>query len=264
MRDLIFIKLGGSLLTDKRRPETARCEVIARLGREVAAVARPRPGGVVVGHGSGSFGHATADRHGLRGALRSDSQIDGVAATRGQAMRLDQLVVEALLAAGCRPFSYAPSSYMMAAAGRPRALRPEPILHGLDLGLLPVVYGDVVMDREWGASICSTETVFLALVRALLRRGRGVRRVLWLGDTEGVFGADGRVVPRLTVAAARRLLPAVGGAAGTDVTGGMHHRLQTAISLAERGVTSWIGDGRRPDLLQRAMVGDRVPGTTIQ
>lgn len=263
MRDLLFIKLGGSLLTDKRRPETARAEVIARLGREVAEVAAGQPGGVIVGHGSGSFGHASADRHDLRGVLRLDSQIDGLAETRSQAVRLDQMVVEALLAGGARPFSYAPSSYMMSAAGRPRAVRPEPILHGLDLGLLPVVYGDVVMDREWGAAICSTETVFLALLRALGRRGRRVGRVLWLGETEGVYGADGRLVPQLTAAAAHRLLPAIGGAAGADVTGGMHHRLQTAIALARLGITSWIGDGREPELLQRAAAGEQAPGTLV-
>jgi len=264
MPDLIFIKLGGSLLTDKRRPETARAEVIARLGREVAEVAAGRPGGVILGHGSGSFGHASADRHDLRGALRSDSQLDGVAETRSRAMRLDQRVVEALLVGGARPFSYAPSSYMMAAAGRPRAVRPEPIEHGLDLGLLPVVYGDVVMDREWGAAICSTETVFVALVRALRRRGRRVGRMLWLGETEGVYDREGGLVPRLTIADATRLLPGVGGAAGADVTGGMRHRLQTAIALARLGVPSWIGDGREPGRLQRAAAGEPVPGTLIR
>ena len=33
-RELVFVKLGGSIITDKRRPSTARPGVIARLARE--------------------------------------------------------------------------------------------------------------------------------------------------------------------------------------------------------------------------------------
>ena len=36
MSDLVFMKLGGSLITDKRRFEAARPVVITRLGKEIA------------------------------------------------------------------------------------------------------------------------------------------------------------------------------------------------------------------------------------
>ena len=62
-----------------------------------------------------------------------------------------------LLAAGLPPFTWAPSSALVARAGRPVAGTIEPLIGALDLGLLPVAYGDVVADCLWGASICSTE-----------------------------------------------------------------------------------------------------------
>ena len=37
MGELVFLKLGGSLITDKRRFETARTGVIARAAKEIAA-----------------------------------------------------------------------------------------------------------------------------------------------------------------------------------------------------------------------------------
>ncbi len=259
---LTLVKLGGSLITDKRRPGRARRQVIARLAGEVAAAAAAAgPGRLIVGHGSGSFGHPAAARHGVdRGDGGGPA---GVAETQARAAALHRLVVDALLEAGAAPFSLAPSSFMAASAGRPVGLSLEPLLLALDRSLLPVTYGDVVLDRRQGATICSTETVFDALIRALARRGRPVGRVLWLGETEGVWDAGGQLVEEITRANLPRVLAAAGAAAGTDVTGGMRHRLEAAAALARRGVESWILDGLAPGRLARALGGDRVPGTRV-
>ena len=66
MHDLIFLKLGGSLITDKSREATAREGVIRRAAREMKEALEARPDlRLLVGHGSGSFGHFVAQRYGL-------------------------------------------------------------------------------------------------------------------------------------------------------------------------------------------------------
>ena len=260
---LTLIKLGGSLITDKRRPGRARTKVIARLAAEVAAAAKRRQGRLILGHGSGSFGHPAAARHRVHRGVATGADPAGVAETQARAATLHRLVVDALLEAGAAPFSQAPSSFMSAAAGRPVGLGLEPLLRSLELALLPVTYGDVVLDRRQGAAICSTETVFQALVQALRRRGRRVARVLWLGETDGVYDGDGALVPKVTGANLRRVLAATGGAAGADVTGGMRHRLETAAALSRWGVESWILNGLEAGSLTRALAGRRVPATRV-
>ena len=42
-RELVFVKLGGSVITDKTLAETARPAVIARLAAEVAHALAARP-----------------------------------------------------------------------------------------------------------------------------------------------------------------------------------------------------------------------------
>ncbi len=145
---LTLIKLGGSLITDKRRPGKAWGEVIAQVAGEIAAAASKRPGGLIVGHGSGSFGHPSAARHGVHRGVGVPADLAGVAETQARAATLHRLVVESLLAAGAAPFSLAPSSFMSAAAGRPVGLAIEPLMRALAIGLLPVTYGDVVLDRR--------------------------------------------------------------------------------------------------------------------
>src|SRR5262249_33968363 len=140
------------------------------------------------------------------------------------------------------------------------------LLLALTRGLLPVLYGDVVMDRAQGVAICSTERLLALLARRLPERGIVVRRALWLGETAGVWDGEGRTIPRLTRADLAGLGGALGGSAdtaGTDVTGGMRHRVETALDLADLGIPSLILDGREAGLLERALAGEAVPGTEI-
>ena len=51
---LTFLKLGGSLITDKTHPRTPRPESLARLASEIAAALGEDPAlALILGHGSG-------------------------------------------------------------------------------------------------------------------------------------------------------------------------------------------------------------------
>jgi isopentenyl phosphate kinase len=263
MPDLTLLKLGGSLITEKARPETPRREVIARLAGEIARATRDSPGRLIVGHGSGSFGHVAARESGIASGLRSAEQLPGVSKTQERAAALHQLVIAALVEAGALPFSIAPSSCLVAEAGRPVAFAAEPLLLALDRGLLPVIYGDVVTDRAWGISIASTEKLFEILARTLLDSGRPIRRALWLGETDGLWDGQGRTIPSLSAADFDRAAEAIGAPSGTDVTGGMRHRVETALALARLGVPSLLANGLTPGLLERALRGEEVTGTEV-
>ncbi|HEV8578880.1 MAG TPA: isopentenyl phosphate kinase [Thermoanaerobaculia bacterium] len=263
MSEVVLLKLGGSLITDKARPETPRREVLIRLAGEVARNAAERPFRLILGHGSGSFGHVAAQRFDLASGIRSVDQLPGISFTQERAAALHRLVIAALAEAGALPFSIAPSSCLVAAGGEPIAFAAESLLLALERGLLPVLYGDVVMDRERGAAICSTEKLFDFAVRRLLDRGWTVRRVIWLGETDGLYDTSGKTVPHLSAADFAAAVQAIGAPAGTDVTGGMRHRVETALALARLGVPSLLANGLIAGLLERALRGEEVPGTVV-
>lgn len=263
MPEVVLVKLGGSLITDKQSPDTLRRDLLGRLAQEIARVGREGGERLVLGHGAGSFGHVAAAKYGLNRGRIEPRQLPGVSLTQERAASLHRAVIDSLLAAGALPFSLAPSSFLTAAAGRPRAARLEPLRRALGLGLLPVVFGDVVLDRRWGASICSTETLFLTFVGPLRRAGWRVGRAFWLGETEGVYDPQGATIARIRRSEIDSLLSTARPPRGTDVTGGMVHRLTTAGQLAALGLTSWILDGRAPGRLQKALAGEEVPGTLV-
>ncbi len=261
---VVLVKLGGSLITDKHRPETARRQVIERLARELAKARVEAVQAIVLGHGSGSFGHTAAAEHRLTSGLTTPRQLAGVSATQAAAARLHRLVLEALAAAGATPFSLAPSSYLVTHHGRPNNLAVDPLAGALAAGLLPVTYGDVVMDSGQGVAIASTETVLTAVARRLAQRGYRLVRALWAGETAGLLDARGQTVPSLDAAALARAIREASGAAGLDVTGGIRHRLEATRVLARLGVPSLLFDGRVPGALTRALAGEEVEGTRVE
>ena len=61
---MIFLKLGGSLITDKTAVSTIRPPIVHRLAGEIAAARAQNPDlRLMLGHGAGSFGHVAAAKH---------------------------------------------------------------------------------------------------------------------------------------------------------------------------------------------------------
>lgn len=261
-REVVLIKLGGSLLTDKAKSAVLRGRRLARLAGELARGLAQTDLVAIVGHGSGSFGHVAAARHGFGGS-EAEVTPEGVAAVQAAAADLHARVTEAFRKAGVAAFSLAPSSFIVTDDGRPRSAPLGPLLGAVESGLVPVTYGDVVMDRSRGASICSTETVLLAITRRLRRQGLRPRAAFWFGDTDGVYDADGRTIARIDPSDLRAILPRTGGAGVTDVTGGMRHRLAVTGRLSRLGVPSWILDGTRRGALEAVLTGTPVGGTHV-
>ncbi|HZN55987.1 MAG TPA: isopentenyl phosphate kinase [Candidatus Polarisedimenticolaceae bacterium] len=263
-RPVILVKLGGSLITDKTRNAAARGATLRRLAEAIAeASGRTSGPRLLVGHGSGSFGHVAAAEGGLASGAPARRRRDAVSRTQHRAGELHRLVVGALEAAGARPFSLAPSSFLRARNGRVTGIFDPPLVEALAQGFLPVVYGDVVLDSARGATIVSTEALFLVLAESLARRRIDVRGAVWLGITRGVLDDRGATIPRLSAAEAARAARRVRGAAGVDVTGGMALRLAAAARLAGRGIASSIVDGRRPGAFAAAIRGRAPEGTRV-
>ncbi len=260
---IILVKLGGSLLTDKATAETARHDEIHRLAEELATARRETGQRVILGHGSGSFGHAAATRFRMSEGFDDPGQRAGASATQDAAARLNRLVVKALLEAGESPFALAPSSFLIGRLGRPADGKPDAFTLALDRGFLPVTYGDLLLDTKLGVSIASTEAVFAFLARRLLKKRQPVTHAYWFGETAGVMDSNGTLIPRIHPSELNQLRPVLGGARGFDVTGGMRHRVETAVRLAQQGITSWIADGTHPGLLAKALRGEAVPGTCV-
>jgi len=160
MDNLIFLKLGGSLITDKERPRSPRLDRLEDLCGEIASVLARDPNlPLLIGHGSGSFGHIPAKKYGTREGLpTSPSPLTPLPEGEGnshpywhgftevwhEAATLNNFVMDALRAANIPAMAMAPSGSVIARDGQVAAWDLRPLRSTLQNGIVPVVYGDAV------------------------------------------------------------------------------------------------------------------------
>jgi isopentenyl phosphate kinase len=258
---LIFIKFGGSLITDKRVEGSFREDIVLRLGREIRATMSEDPSlQILIGHGSGSFGHFAARQFGTMQGVHTPDQWRGFAHVATTAAELNHLTAKVLRAAGLPVWRIQPSASALSHDGAIVNLAIEPIQEALKHGIIPLVYGDVSVDEVRGGTIISTEAIFFYLARHL-----PVSNIILLGEVEGVYAQNEQIIPEITPNNLHAIEEALGGSAGTDVTGGMETKVRDMVALTQLvpGLTIRIMNGTKPESLQRTILGEIHPGTRI-
>lgn len=257
-----FLKLGGSVITEKRGDRSARIDVIQRISHEIAASMRSQPAQrILLGHGSGSFGHAVAAKHSTHLGARSGQDWRGFAEVWKAARELNSIILDALTAEGLPAVAFPPSASAASERGRLLSMSAAPIQRALDAGLLPVVYGDVVFDQQMGAAIASTEQVFAVLAESIKPS-----RLLLAGREKGVFHATGEP-PQLIAEITPELRSELHfeSPEGDDVTGGMASKVDLCLGLARAypGLEILIFSAEKVGELKRVLAGERS-GTLIR
>jgi isopentenyl phosphate kinase len=219
----------------------------------------------VLGHGSGSFGHVAAKKHGTRQGVIDRSGWQGFAEVAAAAARLNQIVIDDLVAEGIPAISLPPSASAQCEGGRLLYLDTTAVQTALAHRLVPVVQGDVAFDRVRGATIVSTEDVFIYLAHELRPA-----HILLAGEVAGVYErADlgGLLIPVITPANVAQYVSALGGSHGTDVTGGMSGKVNQMLDVVKQQPTVevCIFSGAVRGNVRRVLIDPDVPiGTVIR
>jgi isopentenyl phosphate kinase len=277
MKELVFLKLGGSLITDKTQPYTPRLDVINNLAVQIETALRTRPGlRLVIGHGAGSFGHVPASEYRTRDGLppqatplahrdRDASEGNywrGFAEVWYQASALNRLVMKALRDVHVRTISLSPVSSVIASNGVVSVWETTPLRMALSAGIVPVIHGDVVFDEVRGGTILSTEDLFGYLARAL-----NPDRILLAGLEPAVwadFPLRNAKLNKITPQTFHAINMGIGKSEGTDVTGGMDSKVRQMLSLVQEvpGLTVQVFSGNELGNVVQVLTGETL-GTLI-
>ncbi|HXQ37164.1 MAG TPA: isopentenyl phosphate kinase [Anaerolineales bacterium] len=276
MKELVFLKLGGSLITDKTQPYTPLLEVMDDIALQISTTLQTQPNlRLVLGHGAGSFGHVAASEYKTRDGYPRPSPLThrerdeneenywkGFAEVWYQASSLNRFVMKALHKADVRAISLPPSSSVIASEGKVSVWETTPIRMALSSRIVPVIFGDVVFDEIRGGTILSTEDLFMHLARAL-----SPERILLAGLESAVwedFPARTKKIETITPDTFDAISDRIGKSAGADVTGGMESKVKQMLELVENNpeLTIQIFSGREPGHIVRALTGETL-GTLV-
>jgi isopentenyl phosphate kinase len=253
---MILVKLGGSVITDKGRYRTFDQANVKRLAKEIVRSKKP----IMIVHGAGSFGHVLAKKYRLKDGYRNQGQIKGLARVSMDVRDLNLRTMDALQSAGLPCVSIPPSACCLMENGKLVYFDTEIIHRYLDLGIVPVTFGDVVLDRRRGFGICSGDQLMTWLADDF-----DAERIIFCADVDGIFSSD----PHLNKKA--RLIEEVDRSVLSrlplserfeDVTGGIQGKIESILDLA-KGREAMVINGRVRGRLERVLKGEAVKGSRV-
>lgn len=253
---LLLLKFGGSLITDKNTPYTARFDVIHQLAKDFGQVFRAKQSmSFILGNGAGSFGHYAALHHDVR-------TLEGFRFVHGKVRELNALFREALEDEGVPVTVLTGADVLRLHDGKPVVVSIDTIWESFDSNTVPMVYGDVIPDEVRGGAIYSTEMLFECIVQQCIPQYSDIE-ILHLTTVAGFLDTSHNVIPKVTRKNIAELEKHFSATAGFDVTGGMRHKIEQSLQLADLGIRTRIVDGSIPGICQKIILAHEPLGTAI-
>ena len=251
---MILVKLGGSVITDKSKDMTPRMDVIDRLTQEIADSGQQ----CLIIHGAGSYGHIKAKQYCLQDGIDHPEYRQGIDEVQMDMRKLNGLVVDAFHASGMPVASIPAGAISVFDDGELVELPANVFKHYVDIGITPISFGDVVVDRKRGVCICSGDDIMTHLAREL-----DIKKCIFVTSEDGIFShypPDENEGPIPDIEHGQDIEFT---SMNTDVTGGMERKLELIFNITSTGCDVTILNGLVPGRLKEALEGEKVIGTKI-
>lgn len=261
MKDIVFVKYGGSIITNKGKAMSVSSNTIHLLNEQIQyLLAGDASFTFVIGNGGGSFGHYFANKYQLSPISAEPKKIFGVCKGKNGNNYLNQIVVEDLLNRKISACSVRISTpYMMNNENKSW----DEVLLCLDNNIIPVIYGDFVVLTNMKYNIISTEQAFNDLANYIYKYRRNeykLKKIVFCTNTNGVLDANGKNISNITPNFIDDSIfwncPK-----GYDVTGGMIEKVKKALQLSNYAPVQII-NGKVENNLVKAINGENI-GTII-
>ncbi|KAL1916340.1 uncharacterized protein VTP21DRAFT_5957 [Calcarisporiella thermophila] len=243
---VVVVKLGGAAITNKRVKETLVPEndlesLVLQL-RNAYFLLRDRGEHLLLVHGAGSFGHAHVHEHELKQGIYGASgavlttRLIGIADTRRALLTLHTRILS-LLIQNDIPAVSLPTFNLLTESCDFSTLMTQ-ASRMLQLGLVPLMYGDLALVGDTGCQVVSGDTLMVEAARVF-----NVDRCIFVTDVAGVYdrnpeSSEAKLLTRIDVnkgcskitvnTETRDKLNTV-----MDVTGGMAGKLRCATKILE-------------------------------
>jgi len=264
--EIVLLKLGGSLITDKNEPLSLRRDI---LEKAVVQIINSRQKVIII-HGGGSFGHPIAKKYALVNGFNPiiDDQNLGIAKTHDAMVKLNSRIMDLFLTKEHPAIAIQPSSIFIKDGTDIWLRSTEQIEIALDFGISPVLYGDIILDKQHSFSILSGDRIIHALCRRLTKYH--VSKVVFTIEKDGIFIVDDSKkdnnhilveeinhdqIDDLNLANLTEKI---------DVTGGIKGKLESIKKICALGVSVQIINGLKDQNILKALKNEKVKGTLIK
>ncbi|HXV38399.1 MAG TPA: isopentenyl phosphate kinase [Nitrosopumilaceae archaeon] len=244
---MILIKLGGSIITNKKKPLTPNVSAINRIASKLKKIKEP----IIVIHGGGSFGHYWSVRYDMHTKPAKYNK-KGISLVKNSMVALDKIILDSFLKNGLSPYCLPPTDFML--GNKVDQKKVSEIAKIAKAGLVPISYGDVMWHGKNKFYILSGDRI-MGIISKILKP----RLVIFVLNVDGVYS---NMKTKKLLREIRREKTEIS-EVEMDVTGGMSRKIKEAISISKCGIKVFLVNGNKPNRIVNAVKG-KFEGTLFK
>ena len=262
--NIIILKLGGSLLTDKNKPFSIREDIVEDSVRQIVD-AREK---LILIHGGGSFGHPLAKKYSIMKGIDSSipNQVLGLTETHQSMNEFNSYLIKLFLEKKYPVLSIQASSIFIKDSQEVSASSMEVVETALDLNILPILYGDIILDKQGSFSIISGDQIILELCKNLDRYR--ISKVIFTMETDGIYVIDnesGEDCILATECYSDQLenLKLANLDQKIDVTGGIKGKINFIQKICNHNIPVQLINGLKDEYIYKSLKNQKLDCTNI-
>jgi isopentenyl phosphate kinase len=262
-KNLIIIKLGGSIITFKDQPLTPNYQAIDKIANFIKELKKIYK--IIIVHGGGSFGHYWSLKYDMHTKPFAYSD-EGVARVRESMIKLNSIIVEKFISTNLKPFSIHASTFVFN-----NSVCSEQILDMMNMiknnDIIPLTYGDVVHTSHGNFSILSGDTLM-----KMLSINLNPRFSIFTTNVDGIYDdpINGKLISNILQNKNKNLLTNNHDTKIEyskmlfDVTGGMKRKISESMNIVNKGIPVYLINGFYPERIMDIINGNDFIGTSIK
>jgi len=245
---MILIKLGGSIITNKEKPLSARRKTIYNILKQIRKIKEPK----IIVHGGGSYGHYWSVQYGMH-TKPAKYDLKGVSVVKNSMIQLNRIILDAGVKNRLNPYSLPPTDFM--SGNRPIKSKILTINDIAKSGLTPITYGDALWYGQKKSYILSGDIIMTTLAKTLKPR-----LSIFALNVDRVYS---NMKSKKLIYDFKKEKPSIS-TNKMDVTGGMTRKITEATKISRSGLKVFFANGNKPERIIDAVSGKKFEGTLFR
>ncbi len=263
--EIVLLKLGGSLLTDKDKPFSIREDIVKSAIQQIINANKK----IILIHGGGSFGHPLAKKYSITRGINSSipHQILGLTETHQSMNNFNSYLIDLFLEKKYPALSIQASSIFIKDSFKISTQSIDIIETALDLNILPILYGDIILDKQGSFSIISGDQIIFELCENLKKYQ--ISKVIFVMETDGIYINDEdskqknvKLATKLYLRDLENLNLADLGQK-IDVTGGIQGKINSIKEICKYNIPVQLLNGLKEGYIYKSLKNEMINCTNI-
>ena len=245
---MILIKLGGSIITNKERPLSARRKTIENILKQIKKIKEPK----IIVHGGGSYGHYWSVKYDMH-TKPAKYDTHGVTIVKNSMIELNKIILDIAVKNRINAYCLPPTDFMN--GNRPIKNKILTMNDISKSGLTPITFGDALWFGQKKSYILSGDVIMTTIAKVLKPR-----LSIFVLNVDGVYSD---LKTKKLIYDFKKEKPTIS-ISKMDVTGGMTRKITEAVKISKSGLNVFFTNGNKPQRITDAISGKKFEGTLFR